>query len=61
MQRIHDIYRPTDERKCDWREVERMLSDEELKGWLAEAGFSPGDTFHAPPPMPHWLVSATRN
>ena len=31
MQRIHDIYRPTDERKCDWREVERMLSDEELK------------------------------
>ena len=31
MQRIHDIYRPTDERKYDWREVERMLSDEELK------------------------------
>ena len=31
MQRIHDIYRPTDERKCDWREVERMLSDAELK------------------------------
>ena len=31
MQRIHDIYRPTDERRGDWREVERMLSDEELK------------------------------
>ena len=31
MQRIHDIYRPTDERKSDWREVERMLSDEELR------------------------------
>ena len=38
-----------------------VFSDEELKGWLAEAGFSPGDTLHAPPPMPHWLVSATRN
>ena len=31
MQRIHDIYRPTEERTRDWREVERMLSDEELK------------------------------
>ena len=31
MQRIHDIYRPTEERSRDWREVERMLSDEELK------------------------------
>ena len=31
MQRIHDISRPTDERKGDWREVERMLSDAELK------------------------------
>ena len=31
MQRIHDIYRPTDERKGDWREVERMLSGAELK------------------------------
>ena len=31
MQRIHDIYRPTEERKGDWREVERSLSDEELK------------------------------
>lgn len=31
MQRIHDIYRPVEERKKDWREVERLLSDEELK------------------------------
>ena len=31
MNRIHDIYRPTDERKSDWHEVERALSDEELK------------------------------
>ena len=31
MQRIHDIYRPTEKRKGDWREVERMLSEEELK------------------------------
>ena len=31
MQRIHDIYRPAEERKADWREVERSLSDEELK------------------------------
>ena len=30
MERIHDIYRPTDERKSDWREVERFLTDEEL-------------------------------
>ena len=31
MQRIHDIYRPTNERRTDWREVETMLSDAELK------------------------------
>ena len=31
MKRIHDIYRPTEERKNDWREVERMLTDDELK------------------------------
>ena len=32
MQRIHDIYRPTEVRAHDWREVERLLEDEELKG-----------------------------
>ncbi len=31
MNRIHDIYRPMDERKSDWNEVERSLTDEELK------------------------------
>ena len=28
---MYDIYRPTDERKCDWREVERTLEVDELK------------------------------
>ena len=31
MQRIHDIYRQKDERKQDFKEVERLLSVEELK------------------------------
>ena len=31
MQRIHDIYRPAEDRKRDWSEVERVLSDAELK------------------------------
>jgi len=31
MERIHDIYRPVEERRCDWKEVERSLSDGELK------------------------------
>ena len=31
MNRIHDIYRPMDVRKSDWNEVERSLTDEELK------------------------------
>lgn len=30
MKRLHDIYRPKEERKSDWNEVERALSDEEL-------------------------------
>ena len=37
-----------------------VFSDAELKEWLAEAGFEPGETVRVPPPMPHWLVSATR-
>ena len=37
-----------------------VFSDEELKGWMREAGFEPGDTRPAPPPMPHWLVTARR-
>ena len=31
MKRKHDIYRPMEERKSDWNEVERPLTDEELK------------------------------
>lgn len=37
-----------------------VFSDEELKGWLAEAGFADFETRPVPPPMPHWLVSAVR-
>ena len=37
-----------------------VFSDEELKGWMHEAGFTPGVTLHAAPPMPHWLVSAVK-
>ncbi len=35
-----------------------VFADDELKGWLREAGFEPGETKSVPPPMPHWLVSA---
>ena len=37
-----------------------VFSDEELKGWMREAGLVPGETLHAPPPMPHWLVTASK-
>ena len=37
-----------------------VFSDEELKGWMREAGFEPGETQPVPPPMPHWLVSAVK-
>ena len=37
-----------------------VFSDEELKGWMREAGFEPGETRPVPPPMPHWLVSAVK-
>ena len=37
-----------------------VFSDEELKGWLAEAGFTNANTRPVPPPMPHWLVSAEK-
>ena len=33
-----------------------VFSDEELKGWMREAGFEPKETRQVPPPMPHWLV-----
>jgi len=35
MQRIHDIYRPAEERKKDFKEVECVLSDAELKDQTA--------------------------
>ncbi len=37
-----------------------VFSDGELKDWMREAGFTPGETLQAPPPMPHWLVSGTK-
>ena len=38
-----------------------VFSDEELKGWMKEAGFTPEATQIAPPPMPHWLVTARKD
>ena len=38
-----------------------VFSDEELKGWMREAGFEPGETRPVPPPMPHWLVTAVKS
>ena len=35
-----------------------VFSDQELHGWLEEAGFKGCVTAQVPPPMPHWLVSA---
>ena len=37
-----------------------VFSDEELKGWMREAGFVPGETSPVPPPMPHWLVEGVK-
>lgn len=37
-----------------------VFSDEELKGWLREAGFESFQTQPVPPPMPHWLVSGRK-
>lgn len=37
-----------------------VFSDEELKGWMQEAGFTALETRPVPPPMPHWLVSARK-
>lgn len=38
-----------------------VFSDEELKGWLVEAGFTAAATQRVPPPMPHWLVTAHKD
>lgn len=37
-----------------------VFSDTELKQWMTQAGFEPGETLHVPPPMPHWLVAARK-
>jgi len=37
-----------------------VFSDEELKSWLVQTGFDPGDAHPVPPPMPHWVLSAVK-
>lgn len=37
-----------------------VFSDEELCGWLTEAGFTGFACRPLPPPMPHWLASARK-
>lgn len=37
-----------------------VFSDEDLAGWLAEAGFREAAVRPLGPPMPHWLASAVR-
>ncbi|MDD4736081.1 MAG: methyltransferase [Kiritimatiellae bacterium] len=37
-----------------------VFSDEELKTWLYETGFSDFTCQPLPPPMPHWLASARK-
>jgi ubiquinone/menaquinone biosynthesis C-methylase UbiE len=37
-----------------------VFSDDELKGWLYDAGFVSAETQPVPPPMPHWLVMARK-
>lgn len=37
-----------------------VFSDAELREWMRESGFAPGETRTAPPPMPHWLVEAKK-
>ncbi len=37
-----------------------VFSDSELKDWMSQTGFTSGKTCKMPPPMPHWLVVATK-
>ena len=37
-----------------------VFSDRDIRGWLTEAGFLPGETRPLPPPMPHWLIEAKK-
>lgn len=37
-----------------------VFADSELKEWMREAGFVPGETKRVPPPMPHWIVEGSK-
>ena len=37
-----------------------VFSDEDLRGWLDEAGFEAPAIAPLPPPMPHWLATAAK-
>ena len=37
-----------------------VFSDHELETWLTEAGFTDFNCTPLPPPMPHWLATATK-
>jgi ubiquinone/menaquinone biosynthesis C-methylase UbiE len=37
-----------------------VFSDRELETWLTEAGFTDFECNPLPPPMPHWLATATK-
>ena len=37
-----------------------VFADSELKAWMREAGFEPGETRQVPPPMPHWMVEGEK-
>lgn len=37
-----------------------VFSSRELEAWMAEAGFADTTVQPLPPPMPHWLATATR-
>jgi len=37
-----------------------VFSDEEIRGWLSNAGFADVTIRPLPPPMPHWLATAYR-
>ncbi len=37
-----------------------VFSEDDLKRWLVETGFDPGEAHPVPPPMPHWILSAVR-
>ncbi len=38
-----------------------VFSDEDMRGWLADAGFIDIKLVKLPPPMPHWLMTAVKS